>query len=237
MEKHYDLLLVAYSFIIATLTGYCGIEMTARVRRAVGGGDQTRWILGAAFGFGTGVWAMHFMGMAALVLGTPLTFDAWVTAGSWLVAVVVSAIGFYVIRNGVRVASWLLASTLMAAGVCLMHYSGMYALHMMPGITYVSWLFWLSVVIAFGACAAALLIMTWLRQSSGGVGLLLRVGAALVMAVAVTGMHYTGMAAAMFEPGSYCSPANQLADAWVILGLVMVATAAVSLSQWTALLD
>lgn len=236
MEKHYDLLLVAYSFVIATLTGYCGIEMTARVRRAAGG-DKTRWILGAAFGFGTGVWAMHFMGMAALVLGTPLSFDAWLTAGSWLVVVLVSAIGFYVIRDGVRVASWLLASALMAAGVCLMHYGGMYALNMMPGIVYVPWLFWLSVAIAFGASAAALLIMTWLRHSSGGVGLLLRLGAAMVMAVAVTGMHYTGMAAAMFEPGSYCSPANQLSDAWVILGLVMAATAAVSLSQWTALLD
>lgn len=236
MEKHYDLLLVAYSFVIATLTGYCGIEMTARVRRAAGA-DKTRWILGAAFGFGTGVWAMHFMGMAALVIGTPLSFDAGLTAGSWLVAVLVSAIGFYVIRDGVRLLSWLLASALMAAGVCLMHYGGMYALHMMPGISYVPWLFWLSVAIAFGASAAALLIMTWLRHSSRGVGLLLRVGAALVMAVAVTGMHYTGMAAAMFEPGSYCSPANQLSDAWVILGLVMAATAAVSLSQWTALLD
>jgi NO-binding membrane sensor protein with MHYT domain len=236
VEKHYDLWLVAYSFVIATLTGYCGIEMTARVRRAAQG-EKTRWVLGAAFGFGTGVWAMHFMGMAALVLGTPLSFDAWLTAGSWLVAVLVSAVGFYVIRDGVKLGSWLLASVLMAAGVCLMHYGGMYALHMLPAITYVPWLFWLSVAIALGACAAALLIMTWLRDSSRGIGLLLRIGAALVMAVAVTGMHYTGMAAAMFEPGSYCSPGNQLADAWVILGLVMAATAAVSLSQWTALLD
>jgi NO-binding membrane sensor protein with MHYT domain len=64
MEKHYDLWLVAYSFVIATLTGYCGIEMTSRVRRAAQA-DKLRWVIGAAFGFGTGVWAMHFMGREA----------------------------------------------------------------------------------------------------------------------------------------------------------------------------
>jgi hypothetical protein len=44
------------------------------------------------------------------------------------------------------------------------------------------------------------------------------------------------MAAAGFAPGAFCSPANALSDAWTILGLVIVATAAVSLSQWSALL-
>jgi hypothetical protein len=44
------------------------------------------------------------------------------------------------------------------------------------------------------------------------------------------------MAAAMFAPGAYCSPANGLNEAWVILGLVITATAVVSISQWSALL-
>lgn len=235
MEQHYDLVMVAYSFVIATLAGYCGIEMTARIRAAAPQ-DKARWVIAGAFAFGTGVWSMHFMGMAALTLGVPVTFDLWITAASWLVAVLVSAIGFYVIRDGVRVLSWLVASVLMAAGVCLMHYGGMYAMRMLPGIEYRPALFWTSAAIALGASGAALLIMTWLRTSHRWTHVALRLGAALVMAVAVTGMHYTGMAAAVFAPGAYCSPANQLGDAWTILGLVMVGTATVSLSQWWALL-
>jgi NO-binding membrane sensor protein with MHYT domain len=235
MEQHYDMTMVVYSFIIATLTGYCGIEMTSRVRAAAQA-DKASWVLAGGFAFGTGVWGMHFMGMVALSLGVPISFDAWITAGSWLVAVVVSAIGFYVIRNGVRLLSWLIASVLMATGVCLMHYGGMYAMRMSPGIEYRPMLFWASAAIALGASGAALLIMTWLRTSTSWTGVALRFGAALVMAVAVTGMHYTGMAAALFAPGAYCSPANQLSDAWAVLGLVMVATATVSLSQWWALL-
>ena len=235
MEQHYDLVMVAYSFVIATLTGYCGIEMTARVRAAAPE-EEVRWVVTAAFAFGTGVWAMHFMGMAALTLDAPVTFDLWITAASWLVAVLVSGVGFHVIRDGVRLFSWLIASVLMAAGVCLMHYGGMYAMRMLPGIEYRPLLFWTSVGIAFGASGAALLIMTWLRTGNRWTHVALRFGAAIVMAVAVTGMHYTGMAAAMFAPGSYCSPGNELGDAWTILGLVMVGTAVVSLSQWWALL-
>jgi NO-binding membrane sensor protein with MHYT domain len=234
MDKHYDIVLVVYSFVIASLTGYCGIEMTSRVRRAVQ--DKRLWIIAAAFAFGTGVWGMHFMGMVALVLPVPVTFNAWLTFGSWCVAVLVSGIGFYVIRNGVRIGTWLMASTLMAAGVCLMHYGGMYAMQMGDGLTYRPLLFWISVAIAFGASSAALLIMTWLRDSERWPGVLARVGAALVMGLAVTGMHYTGMAAAMFSPDAYCSPANGLNEAWMILGLVIVATGVVSISQWSALL-
>jgi NO-binding membrane sensor protein with MHYT domain len=234
MDKHYDMVLVAYSFVIASLTGYCGIEMTSRVRRAVEG--KWLWIVAAAFAFGTGVWAMHFMGMIALMLPVPVTFDAGITFASWAVAVLVSGIGFYVIRDGVRIGTWLLASALMAAGVCLMHYGGMYAMQMGDGLSYRPMLFWISVAIAFGASAAALLIMTWLRDSERWPGVLARLGAALVMGLAVTGMHYTGMAAAMFSPGAFCSPANSLSEAWVILGLVITATAVVSISQWSALL-
>lgn len=234
MEKHYDVLLVVYSFVIASLTGYCGIEMTARVRRATA--NKWLWIVAGAMAFGTGVWAMHFMGMAALVLPVAVSFDAGITAASWLVAVLVSGIGFYVIRNGIHVGSWLLASALMATGVCLMHYGGMYAMQMGDGLSYRPVLFWISAGIAFGASAAALLIMTWLRDSERWTGIALRLGAAMIMGLAVTGMHYTGMAAAVFAPGAYCSPGNQLSDAWTILGLVIVATTTVSLSQWSALL-
>ncbi|TCV92720.1 NO-binding membrane sensor protein with MHYT domain [Luteibacter rhizovicinus] len=234
MDKHYDILLVVYSFVIASLTGYCGIEMTSRVRRATE--NKWVWIGAAAVAFGTGVWGMHFMGMVALMLPVPVTFDTGITFASWAVAVLVSGIGFYVIRNGVRVGSWLLASALMATGVCLMHYGGMYAMQMGDGLTYRPVLFWISAAIAFGASAAALLIMTWLRDSERWPGILARLGAAMVMGLAVTGMHYTGMAAAIFGPGAYCSPANGLSNAATILGLVIGATAVVSISQWSALL-
>jgi deoxycytidylate deaminase len=87
------------------------------------------------------------------------------------------------------------SAVIMGIGINAMHYTGMAAMRMQPGIVYDPLLFALSVLIAVGAsawrcgspsgCAAA-------RRTCG----LPRIGAAVVMGCAIVGMHYTGMAAA-----------------------------------------
>ena len=55
----------------------------------------------------------------------------------------------------------------MGAGICAMHYTGMAALDMAPGIVWNPLLVAASALIAVGASAAALLIFFWLRKVSG----------------------------------------------------------------------
>jgi diguanylate cyclase (GGDEF)-like protein len=98
----------------------------------------------------------------------------------------------------------------MAAGICGMHYVGMAAMQMMPAIQYDTATFLLSVLIAYLASVAALRIVHALRSEDGQRLAAKRVTASLVMAVAITGMHYTGMAAAEFAPGSICGAAGAL---------------------------
>jgi len=74
-------------------------------------------------------------------------------------------------------------------GVAAMHYLGMAAMSMTMSISYSLPLVALSVLIAIVAGTAALWIGTWVRTIKA------TLGAAVVMGVAVTGMHYTGMAA------------------------------------------
>ena len=87
-----------------------------------------------------------------------------------------------------------------------MHYTGMAAMRMTPGIDYDPTLFTASLLIAVGASAAALWIAFNLRRNTPYVRLA-RGGAAMVMGVAIVGMHYTGMAAARFADGSFCGAA------------------------------
>jgi len=77
-----------------------------------------------------------------------------------------------------------------------MHYLGMAAMIMPDTMSYSPVLLVLSVVIAVVAGTVALWIGTWVR----GIGA--TIGAALVMGVAVSGMHYTGMAAMHVHPGA-----------------------------------
>jgi diguanylate cyclase (GGDEF)-like protein len=79
---------------------------------------------------------------------------------------------------------------------------------MSPPIHYTPVLFVASVLIAIAASLAALWIATQLRQRTSGFAIVARLGSAVIMGLAITGMHYTGMAAAEFAPGSICLAAE-----------------------------
>jgi signal transduction histidine kinase/ActR/RegA family two-component response regulator len=104
-----------------------------------------------------------------------------------------------------------------------MHYTGMAALRMEPGIVYDPWLFALSVAIAIAASCLALWIAFRLRRNVPHVWLP-RVGAAMVMGMAIVGMHYTGMAAASFPQDSVCMAARGGVDHEGLAMLVVIAT-------------
>lgn len=209
MQGTYDFGLVALSYLIASLAGFVALEFATRLRvRSTG---RRSWLIGGALAMGTGIWSMHFVGMTAFSLPVPISYDLGITFLSWVAAVAVSAIALYIVGYGRLTALTLAAGALvMGAGVCLMHYSGMWAMRMMPGITYEPGLFIASVVIAVAASGAALVIIAYLKEVRTGKDFALRVGAALIMGLAVVGMHYTGMAAAVFADGSFCYGGNEL---------------------------
>ena len=153
---------------------------------------------------GFGVWSMHFIGMLALELPLELGYDVGLTLWSLLVAVLSCGFALWLVSQSTLPALQLLFGALiMGAGISAMHYSGMAALRMQPGIDYDPTLFGLSLVIAVGASAAALSIAFRLRKQTPYVRLA-RGGASVIMGLAIVGMHYTGMAAASFPIGSYC---------------------------------
>lgn len=117
-----------------------------------------------------------------------------------------------------------------------MHYTGMAALRMQPGIDYDPTLFGASLVIAVGASAAALWIAFRLRQNTPHVRLA-RAGAAVVMGIAIVGMHYTGMAGARFSDGSFCGSLDGLSGKGLD-NLVLITTLAVlAIALLTSILD
>ena len=94
----------------------------------------------------------------------------------------------------------------MGAGIAGMHYAGMAAMRMEPGIRYDAALFAASIGIAVIASTAALWIAQALRVQQARHATAQRVGAAFIMGVGITGMHYTAMAAAHFALDARCGP-------------------------------
>ncbi|MCK9794719.1 hypothetical protein M1843_13275 [Isoptericola sp. 4D.3] len=182
--------LLAYA--ASCLGAATGLSATSRARAASDTRTRAAWLLvGAVAIGGTGVWVMHFIAMLGFtVTDMPINYDIPQTIFSALVAVVVVAIGLFLVGFGGSRPLWLLSGGVVAGlGVAAMHYMGIAAMRMTGHMEFSLPVVGVSVLVAIVAATAAL----WL--SANVRGRLATVGAALIMGVAVSGMHYTGMAA------------------------------------------
>ncbi|MGZ5235210.1 MAG: MHYT domain-containing protein [Caldimonas sp.] len=210
LVPRYDPWAVALSIGIAGFASYVALDLAKRVR-----GDDQRiarnWWIGGSVALGTGIWSMHFIGMLAFSIPVELGYAPVLTVVSWLTAIAVSAVALAV--AGKDTLGWrrlALGSAIMGIGMAAMHYTGMAALDMVPGIVWNPGLVAGSLGIAVIASTAALQIFFWLRRVADRRSYLYQSLAALVMGGAISGMHYTGMAAAAFPVGSVCLSAGAM---------------------------
>ena len=215
LPGQYDLSLVLLSYLVAALAAYSAIDLVQRIsdNRA----RQGLWLFMGALAMGTGIWTMHFIGMQSFSLPIALGYDLIKTLVSLVAAIAAAGLALWAAsreRMGAR--AIIFGALLMGAGICAMHYIGMFAMDMQPGIVWNAWLVGASVLIAVAASGAALWILFTLRRIERRYRLVARLGAALIMGLAVVGMHYTGMAAAAFPLGSICGAVGSLTGAWMV---------------------
>ncbi|MFI0485243.1 MHYT domain-containing protein [Actinomadura sp. 9N215] len=187
----YGFLTPALAYVMSVTGSLLGLLSTARARGSTGR-SRGAWLILAALAIGgTGIWVMHFIAMLGFsVPGAEIRYDVPLTMLSCAVAVVVVAIGLFIVGFGTAgPGSIVTGGVIMGVGVASMHYMGMAAMNMSGHVSYRSGLVALSVAIAVVAASVAL----WFALSIRGGWA--TAGAALIMGVAVTGMHYTGMAA------------------------------------------
>lgn len=187
--------LVALSYAVAAFASYSALDMTERMHRT-DGAARLLWQACAAAALGGGIWAMHFIGMLALTIALPVSYDPFKTLLSLATPIAFAAVGFGIIRHRRSRGAIVAAGGIVGLGVAVMHYLGMAAMVLPGRIAYDPGLWVLSLAIAVIAATAALWLSTRIHRPRE------RAIAALVMAVAVCGMHYTGMGALVvqFDP-------------------------------------
>jgi NO-binding membrane sensor protein with MHYT domain len=184
--------LVALSILIAGFASYTALDLAGHVGTARGLARRG-WLVAAAITMGGGIWSMHFVAMLAFTMPIAMSYGIGLTALSLVVAIFVTGVGFYVIsRQGSSPLRLVLSGIFMGLGIAAMHYTGMAAMRGHAELRYAPLFVSLSLVIAIGASTAAL----WLTFRTTDLGQKL-VGA-VVMGLAISGMHYTGMRAAIF---------------------------------------
>lgn len=237
MPFSYNLFVVAASFAIAMLASYVTLDLARRVRTAQRRVGLAWWAAGSIV-MGTGIWSMHFLGMQAFKLPIDIGFAGGLTLLSWLAAVAASSVALELAsRETFGRAHLALGALVMGAGISGMHYIGMAAMDMAPGIVWNYAVVALSVLIAVLASATALLIFKLLRRVPRSQRITYQLAASFVMAVAICGMHYTGMAAAQFAVGAVCLSAGELGGPG-LTAMVLMATGMLLVSTlFTSILD
>ena len=235
---NYNPLLVVVSLLVAILASFTALDMAGRITKAKADSRATLWLIGGACAMGFGIWSMHFIGMLAFSLPIPLGYDLINTLQSLLIAVVASGFALWLVSQPtlphMRLA---LGGALLGIGIASMHYLGMNALKMRPGIVYDRTWFAISIAVALAAAWAALYIAFRLRSGKEGFGT--RVAAAATMGVAIVGMHYTGMAAANFPLDSVCGAAvtGGLPNGWLAAFVVVLTLAILAIILGVSWMD
>ncbi|MFD3593949.1 MHYT domain-containing protein [Nocardia sp. NPDC058640] len=178
-----------------------GLQCAARGRNATEG--RAGWLVSAAVAIGgTGIWVMHFIAMLGFTIrGADIRYDIPLTLFSAVTAMVVVGIGLFMVNKPQPTLRSLVGGgTITGLGVGTMHYTGMYAMKSSAVVTYDPEIVALSMVIAVVASIVALWFTLRVK------GFLATVGAAIIMGVAVCGMHYTGMASMHAHAGHSTAP-------------------------------
>ncbi|MUI14073.1 PAS domain S-box protein [Massilia dura] len=196
----YDFRLVALSVLIAIFASWMGLYIAGHQRASQPRSLRTAALLAGSLALGAGIWAMHFIGMLAFDVCTGTRYEPLVTGLSLLPGLAASALALSITRRErVTRGTLLLGGLMVGSGIGAMHYSGMAAMQTALTLHYDPLMFALSIVVAVVLSTVALGVRFGLRERARSLSSRQRLGiSAVVMGCAITGMHYTGMAAARF---------------------------------------
>ena len=208
----HDGALVVISYLVAAVASFTALDMAERLNSAQGPARRF-WHLGAAGVLGGGVWSMHFIAMLAYRTPFKVEYDPGLTILSGAIAMIATAGGLKAVADSGGWRGILTGGTLVGLGVAVMHYMGMEAMRLPGEVYYRPGFFALSVLIAVAAASVALWLVVNLRTARQ------RGAAAVVMAAAICGMHFTAMAGTVIVAGP-----GQAADGELVSGSLLSAT-------------
>ncbi|MEW5011281.1 MAG: EAL domain-containing protein [Cycloclasticus sp.] len=203
LAEIYSIPLVILSIAIAVIASFTTSGILERSASANDNRRKIGWIMFGALSMGSGIWAMHFIGMLALMLPIPVYYDLAITIISIIPAFFASALilRFMSLANYDR--KYLLVhGLLLGVGIGLMHHTGLAAMRMDAVMVHDKTLLFLSVLFAIVAASFALKIQSETANSRFFDNQLFTkrksIGA-LVMGVAISGMHYSAMLGVNFS--------------------------------------
>nr|CAD5916079.1 Hybrid signal transduction histidine kinase J [Planktothrix pseudagardhii] len=218
--------LVILSIAIAIFTSYTAFLMSQFAERVRAQHIRNTLFSLSGVAMGIGIWAMHFIGMLGFHLPCGINYDPGVTALSMVPGVAASVYAMHFItRSRPSFKVLLIAGTLFGLGIGTMHYTGMAAMRLDGLIRYNVFRFTFSIVVAIILAVTALWFRFYMSQRfSVAASRYTLTISAVIMGLATSAMHYSGMTAAYFLPNSVSHNSITGVEPHIIVITVTLAT-------------
>ncbi|HWY15583.1 MAG TPA: response regulator [Rhizomicrobium sp.] len=228
ITDQHDLRLVALAGILCFFASATAMSMVGRAQRTVG---QTRliWLAAAGVVAGCGIWATHFVSMLAYQTGLPTEYDAILTIFSALIAIVLSAVGYWM---AVGRPGPVIGGAVAGVAIGAMHYVGMEAVRMPADAVWDFRYVFASIVVGVGLMTVAMRVAIRKKSSRG------TLASAALFTIAIVAMHFTGMAAVVFHPNPLIIVSNALvAPQTLAIAIAAIAFLIIALGLVSSLVD
>ncbi|MCJ2020462.1 EAL domain-containing protein [Methylobacterium sp. E-065] len=193
ITQQHDLRLVALSAVICALGSFAVTTMMAQAE-VTKAPHTARWIGAAAVVFGSSVWALHFVAMLAFAPAEGIAYEIDLTASSIAVAVAGTWVALLLWHLFRRPAAVALAGTVLGLAIAGMHYLGVSAMRSSGFIAFDPAFVVASLGVGIGLAALAL------ARARDLLSLRRRIEVTTWLALAICGLHFTGMAATTVAP-------------------------------------
>lgn len=239
---NYNPVLVSLSFVLSILGAWAALDLSGRVYQHEGRRRKAVWLNLGALAMGTAIWSMHYVGMLAYQMHMPVLYDWPTVVCSMLAAFAASALALWLVaRPTLTWPSTALGGIVMGCAIASMHYIGMAAMRMPMCIRYSAPVVALSVAVAIAISVVGLRMTFASKSIAQGLSAKKAVSAVL-MGMAIPAMHYIGMTAARFTPGSGSfAPADLLhaipISALSTSGIILVSLLVIGLAIVSARID
>jgi signal transduction histidine kinase/CheY-like chemotaxis protein len=214
VDQH-DLRLVVLAGLICLFASFTATNLLVRARQSDNSKRNFAWLSVAAVVFSSGVWTTHFVAELAYMPGVPVGYDVGLTVASFAVALIVTYVGLFV---ALRYGLWSAGGAIVGAGVGGMHYVGMAAMRVAADFH------WDAGYVAASLVVGGLLAAAAMHVLSRGIAWRYRIGATLLLVLAICGLHFIAMAAVVLQ----LNPLIEVPNAILNAPLLAVSAAAVT---------
>ncbi|OKP78205.1 diguanylate cyclase [Paenibacillus sp. P3E] len=237
MGIQYNIWIVLLSFALAASAAYSALNLISQASRSAGN-VRRLWLLSGACVLGSGIWAIHFVGLMASRLPFEVRYQGGMAVLSLLISVLASYVSLWIATMPrQRTGRLFLSGMILGCGISAMHYLGMSSMKMGGRIHYEMPTQGLSVVVACLASYTGVFLFRRFKDYPGFSRW--KLYSSLFIGIAVTGMHYISLRASHLEVNSWLGARPVLVQTNVILltGVSLVTLFMLAVSGGAVLLD